>query len=54
MQTLYTPNVEFEIRQLTVNHNGKLLAVAGRHQVAVISLPRAGYSKLVTSQVDCR
>ncbi|KAF8504220.1 hypothetical protein JB92DRAFT_780955 [Gautieria morchelliformis] len=53
-KTLYTPNVEFEIRQLTVNHNGKLLAVAGSHQVAVVSLPRAGYSKLVTSQVDCR
>lgn len=54
LQTLYTPNIEFEIRQIAVNQNGKLLAVIGSHQVAVISLPRAGYSKLVTSRVDCR
>ncbi|KAF8592657.1 hypothetical protein K439DRAFT_1650279 [Ramaria rubella] len=53
-KTLYTPNVEFAIRQMTINHNGKLLAIAGTHQVAVVSLPRAGYSKLVTSKVDCR
>ncbi|KIJ37458.1 hypothetical protein M422DRAFT_60999 [Sphaerobolus stellatus SS14] len=50
---LYTPNIEFEICQMSVNPTGKLLAVAGAHQVAVVSLPQ-NYRKLVTSRVDCR
>ncbi|KAF8528785.1 hypothetical protein BU17DRAFT_73080 [Hysterangium stoloniferum] len=53
-KTLHTPNIEFPIRQMCVNRSGKLLAVAGNCQVAVISLPRTGYLKLVPSKVECR
>ena len=53
-QTLHTPNLQFEIRQIFLNPSGKLLAVAGTHQVAVIVLPRAGYSRLVPETIDCK
>ncbi|KAI0750939.1 hypothetical protein C8Q80DRAFT_1335569 [Daedaleopsis nitida] len=51
---LHTPNVRFEIHQVALNPNGKLLAVAGAFQVAVIVLPRIGFNKLVTATVDCK
>ncbi|KAF9247172.1 hypothetical protein BU15DRAFT_84718 [Melanogaster broomeanus] len=41
-KVLHVPNVDFEICQLALNPNGKLLAVAGAYQVAVVVLPRAG------------
>lgn len=53
-QTLHTPNLQFEIRQISLNASGKLLAVAGTHQVAVVVLPRAGYGKLVPEVIDCK
>ncbi|EPQ59331.1 hypothetical protein GLOTRDRAFT_55221 [Gloeophyllum trabeum ATCC 11539] len=53
-KTLYTPNIQFEIRQVAVNPNGKLLAVAGAYQIAVVVLPKPGFSKLVSSTVDCK
>ena len=53
-QTLHTPNMQFEIRQISLNPSGKLLAVAGTHQVAVVVLPRAGYSRLVPEVIDCK
>ncbi|TDL29694.1 hypothetical protein BD410DRAFT_817721 [Rickenella mellea] len=53
-KVLHTPNVEFDIRQIALSPNGKLLAVAGVFQVAVVVLPRSGFSKLVTSRVDCK
>ncbi|GJJ07282.1 hypothetical protein Clacol_001482 [Clathrus columnatus] len=53
-ETLYTPNVEFEIHQMALNSSGKLLAIAGRTEVAVITLPKTGYFKLVPSRLDCR
>ncbi|KIK96958.1 hypothetical protein PAXRUDRAFT_137283 [Paxillus rubicundulus Ve08.2h10] len=53
-KVLHAPNVDFEIRQLALNPSGKLLAVTGAYQVAVVVLPRAGYSKLVSSSIDCR
>ena len=53
-QTLHTPNLQFEIGQISLNPSGKLLAVAGTHQVAVIVLPRAGYSRLVPEAIDCK
>ena len=37
-----------------MNPNGKLLAVAGAFQVAVVVLPRTGFNKLVTATVDCK
>ncbi|CDO68679.1 hypothetical protein BN946_scf184652.g6 [Trametes cinnabarina] len=51
---LHTPNIQFEIHQIALNPNGKLLAVAGAFQVAVIVLPRTGFNKLVTTTVDCK
>lgn len=51
---LNTPDIQFGINQLALNPSGKLIAVAGAYQVAVVVLPRAGYSKLVPSSVDCK
>ncbi|KAI6034264.1 hypothetical protein BKA83DRAFT_4187528 [Pisolithus microcarpus] len=53
-KVLHTPNIDFEIHQIVTNPGGKLLAVAGAYQVAVIVLPRPGYSKLVSSTIDCK
>jgi nucleoporin NUP82 len=53
-QTLHTPNLQFEIRQISLNPSGKLLAVAGIHQIAVVVLPRVGYSRLVPEVIDCK
>lgn len=53
-KVLHTPNIDFEIHQIVTNPSGKLLAVAGAYQVAVIVLPRPGYSKLVSSTIDCK
>jgi len=53
-KTLHTPNIQFEIRQISLNPSGKLLAVAGAYQVAVIVLPRSGYSRLVPESIDCK
>jgi nucleoporin NUP82 len=53
-KVLNTPNIQFGIHQLVLNPSGKLIAVAGAYQVAVVVLPRAGYSKLVSPSVDCK
>ncbi|KAF5387691.1 hypothetical protein D9615_000250 [Tricholomella constricta] len=53
-KTLHTPNIQFEIHQISLNPSGKLLAVAGAIQVAVIVLPRAGFTRLVPDTLDCK
>lgn len=53
-QVLHVPNVDFQIHQLALNPSGKLLAVAGAYQVAVVVLPRTGYTKVVSASVDCK
>ncbi|KAH7916326.1 hypothetical protein BJ138DRAFT_1075738 [Hygrophoropsis aurantiaca] len=53
-KVLNTPSIEFDIHQIAPNPSGKLLAVAGGYQVAVVVLPRAGYSKLVHTAIDCK
>ncbi|KAF8165176.1 hypothetical protein B0H34DRAFT_648691 [Crassisporium funariophilum] len=53
-KTMRTPNLQFEIHHISLNPSGKLLAVAGAFQVAVIVLPRAGYSRLVPELIDCK
>ncbi|KAF4619426.1 hypothetical protein D9613_005509 [Agrocybe pediades] len=53
-KTLHTPTIEFETRQIALNPSGKLLAVAGAYQVAVIVLPRSGYNRLVPESIDCK
>jgi nucleoporin NUP82 len=51
---LHTPYLDFDIHQIALNPNGKLLAIAGTSQVAVVVLPRAGYSRLVGDSVECK
>lgn len=51
---LHAPCVDFDIHQIRLSPNKKLLAVAGAFKVAVIVLPGNGFSKLVTSRVDCK
>ncbi|KAG6833726.1 hypothetical protein H0H87_001158 [Tephrocybe sp. NHM501043] len=53
-KTLHTPNALFEIHQISLSPSGKLLAIAGAFQVAVIVLPRAGFSRLVPETIDCK
>lgn len=53
-KTLHTPNVQFEIHQMALNPSGKLLAVAGAFQMAVIVLPRPGFMRLVPETIDCK
>lgn len=53
-QTLDTPAVNFEIQQLVLNPTSKLLAVVGAHSVAVVVLPRKGWSSAVGRSIECR
>lgn len=53
-KVLHVPNIDFSIHQLALNPSGKLLAIAGAFQVAVVVLPRAGYTKLVSSSIECK
>ncbi|KAH8118607.1 hypothetical protein DFH11DRAFT_1568326 [Phellopilus nigrolimitatus] len=53
-KVLHTPNIQFNIHQICLSPNKKLLAVAGAFQVTVIVLPRSGFSKMVTSRIDCK
>lgn len=53
-KVLHTPNIQFEAHQLALNPSGKLLAVAGAFQVAVIVLPRQGFMRLVPNTIDCK
>lgn len=53
-QTLSTPSIKFDIRQLVLNSTSKLLAVVGTHSVAVIVLPRKGWSNAVGRSLECR
>ncbi|KAF8211309.1 hypothetical protein K438DRAFT_1807092 [Mycena galopus ATCC 62051] len=53
-KTLHTPNLQFEIHQISLNPSGKLLAVAGASQVGVVVLPRSGFARLVPDTIDCK
>ncbi|KAI0693564.1 hypothetical protein BC835DRAFT_1415823 [Cytidiella melzeri] len=53
-KVLNTPNVGFDIHQMVINPNGKFLAVAGAFYVAVVVLPRPGFTRLVSGAVDCK
>ncbi|CAE6428052.1 unnamed protein product [Rhizoctonia solani] len=52
-KTLSTPNVTFEIKNMVVNPTGKLLAVVGARQVAVVVLPRPGITKTLSTRIEC-
>ncbi|PFH52525.1 hypothetical protein AMATHDRAFT_139457 [Amanita thiersii Skay4041] len=53
-KTLHTPNIQFDIHQMVLNPSGKLLAVAGAFQVAVVVLPRSTFTRLVPDTIDCK
>ncbi|KAF8317032.1 uncharacterized protein EI90DRAFT_3134078 [Cantharellus anzutake] len=53
-KTLHTPNIQFDIQQIALCPGGKMIAVAGAHQIAVVVLPRPSYYKLVNSRVDAK
>ncbi|KAK4051279.1 hypothetical protein OIO90_004760 [Microbotryomycetes sp. JL221] len=53
-KTLYTPAIDFDIQQIVVNPTSKLLAVVGAHSVAVVVLPRKGWTSSVSPTIECR
>ncbi|KAI0303864.1 hypothetical protein BC826DRAFT_980012 [Russula brevipes] len=53
-KVLHTPNIQFEISQMSLNPTRKLLAVAGAFQVAVVVLPRPGFMRLLPTTIDCK
>ncbi|KAG8722485.1 hypothetical protein FRC08_001541 [Ceratobasidium sp. 394] len=50
---LSTPNVTFDIKHMVVNTTGKLLAVVGARQIAVVILPRPGLTKTSSTRLEC-
>ncbi|KAM0788026.1 hypothetical protein ACM66B_006225 [Microbotryomycetes sp. NB124-2] len=53
-KTLHTPAIDFDILQIVANPTSKILAVVGTHSVAVVVLPRKGWSSSVSKTVECR
>ncbi|SCV72733.1 BQ2448_4270 [Microbotryum intermedium] len=53
-KVLHTPLIKFEIQQLVLNPTNKFLAVVGAHSIAVVVLPRKGWSSTVGPTVECR
>ena len=51
---LDVPAVDFEIQQLILNPTSKLLAVIGVHSIAVVVLPRKGWSSSLNRVISCR
>lgn len=53
-KTLKSTTLNFEIHQLVLNTTGKLLAVVGKNEVAVVVLPRKGWASAYGNQIECR
>jgi len=53
-KTLKSTTLNFEIHQLVLNPTGKLLAVVGKNEVAVVVLPRKGWASAYGNQIECR
>lgn len=53
-KTLTSSAVDFHIHQISLNPTGKLLAVAGKHSVAVIVLPRSGFARRGKTALECK
>ncbi|WVN89902.1 uncharacterized protein L203_105132 [Cryptococcus depauperatus CBS 7841] len=52
-KTLLSSHLTFPIHQLALNPTGRLLGVAGRHQLVVLVLPKPSYSLVLKSdQID--
>ena len=54
MQVLSSPALDFPVEQLLVNPTGKLLAVVGRYELAIVVLPRRGYMKQVGTMLPAK
>lgn len=46
--------IDFDIRYLSINPTGKLLACVGDSQITLIVMPRSGYTKHVDREIACR
>lgn len=53
-KTIKSTTLSFEIHQLVINPSGKLLAVVGRNEVAVVVLPRKGWATAYGNLIECR
>ncbi|SPO19996.1 uncharacterized protein UTRI_00387_B [Ustilago trichophora] len=47
-------DIDFDIRHLSINPTGKLLACVGDSQITLIVMPRSGYTKHVDREIVCR
>ncbi|GAC95565.1 nuclear pore complex protein [Pseudozyma hubeiensis SY62] len=47
-------SIDFDIRNLSINPTGKLLACVGDSQITLLVLPRTGYTKHVDREIACR
>ncbi|KAJ9476840.1 Nuclear pore complex protein [Pseudozyma hubeiensis] len=47
-------STDFDIRHLSINPTGKLLACVGDSQITLLVLPRTGYTKHVDREIVCR
>lgn len=54
LQVLHAPSVDFPVKQLSLSPEGNLLAVVGERQLAVVILPRPGYSRMPGSNIECK
>ncbi|GAA5923985.1 uncharacterized protein JCM15063_005516 [Sporobolomyces koalae] len=53
-KVLHAPEINFEVHQLVVNQNSKLLAVIGVHSIRVVELPRKGWTASTSPTIDVR
>ncbi|KAK4690605.1 nucleoporin NUP82, partial [Phenoliferia sp. Uapishka_3] len=53
-KVLNTPIINFDIQQLILNSTSKLLAVVGQHSIAIVLLPRRGWTNSIGSLLETR
>lgn len=53
-KTIHAPNVQFDIEQMSLNADGRLLAVAGTHQVSVVVLPSKVSYRTLSPTIESR
>lgn len=54
LQTLHTPQVQFQIEQMVLNGDGRLLAVSDSSQVSVICLPSSSRGSSKSPIIEAR
>ncbi|EJU06592.1 hypothetical protein DACRYDRAFT_61384 [Dacryopinax primogenitus] len=53
-KTLDTSIIHFEILEIALSPTEKMLVIGGAHHVAVVVLPKPGYSKIISPELKCR